>query len=207
MKLASCWKLVGVIGAMLGGFGTQYKEGGSHGARVKAPHRPESLRNRKRAVVRGFMARGVSCALQCAGSIGARARSQAAHFRHFSLNQGFVMASGNPLLHSSNFEGLAIGGERMTVNGTIGKTAIMLILVCVTAGWTWLRFDAALAVGGKDAAAAAMAAVAPFLMGGLIAGLVLALVSVFAKRFIAITAPLYAIAEGFVVGGISAIFD
>jgi uncharacterized YccA/Bax inhibitor family protein len=36
---------------------------------------------------------------------------------------------------------------------------------------------------------------------------VLALVSVFAKRFIAITAPLYAIAEGFVVGGISAIFD
>jgi len=116
------------------------------------------------------------------------------------------MASGNPLLRSSNFEGLAIGGERMTVNGTIGKTAIMLILVCVSAGWTWLRFDAALAVGGKDAAAA-MAAVAPFLMGGLIAGLVLALVSVFAKRFIAITAPLYAIAEGFVVGGISAIFD
>ncbi|MHB8571075.1 MAG: Bax inhibitor-1/YccA family protein [Metallibacterium sp.] len=117
------------------------------------------------------------------------------------------MASGNPLLRSSNFEGLAIGGERMTVNGTIGKTAIMLILVCVSAGRTWLRFDAALAVGGKDAAAAAMAAVAPFLMGGLIAGLVLALVSVFAKRFIAITAPLYAIAEGFVVGGISAIFD
>ena len=118
------------------------------------------------------------------------------------------MAAGNPLLRSTQFEGLAVSqGERMTVNGTIGKTAILLALVVLTAGWTWLRFDAALALGGKQGVAAAMAAVGPFVMGGLIGGLVLALASVFVKRYIAITAPLYAIAEGFVVGGISAIFD
>ena len=118
------------------------------------------------------------------------------------------MAAGNPLLRSTQFEGLAVSqGERMTVNGTIGKTAILLALVVLTAGWTWLRFDAALALGGKQGVAAAMAAVGPFVMGGLIGGLVLALASVFAKRYIAITAPLYAIAEGFVVGGVSAIFD
>lgn len=118
------------------------------------------------------------------------------------------MASGNPLLRTSRFEGVvSAGGERMTVNGTIGKTAIMLILLAVTAGWTWLRFNTALAAGGADATANAAAAVMPFVMGGLIAGLVLALASVFAMRFVHITAPLYAIAEGFVVGGISAIFD
>ena len=114
------------------------------------------------------------------------------------------MASGNPVLRPNSFSGLAVDGERMTVNGTIGKTAILLILLVVTAGWTWLRFDTALAAGGANAASAA---VEPFMMGGLIAGLVLALLSVFVKRWIAITAPLYAIAEGFAVGGISALFD
>jgi uncharacterized YccA/Bax inhibitor family protein len=114
------------------------------------------------------------------------------------------MQSNNPMLRTRNLPHAAAGGEVMTVNGTIGKTAILLILAAVTAGWTWLRFDAALAVGGPQAA---MAEVMPFMWGGIIGGLVLALITVFAQRWSGITAPLYALAEGFALGGISAAME
>jgi uncharacterized YccA/Bax inhibitor family protein len=114
------------------------------------------------------------------------------------------MASSNPVLRSDRIQPAVVGEERMTVNGTIGKAGILLVLLVITAAWTWQRFDAAMTVGG---AAAASAAVAPYMIGGLIAGFALALLSVFMQRWIAISAPLYAIAEGFAVGAISALFN
>jgi uncharacterized YccA/Bax inhibitor family protein len=114
------------------------------------------------------------------------------------------MASGNPVLRSDRFQAAAVGDERMTVNGTIGKTGILLVLMVITAGWTWQRFAAALETVGP---AGAMATVTPYMIGGLVAGLVLALLSVFVTRWIAVTAPMYAIAEGFAIGGISAVFN
>ncbi len=114
------------------------------------------------------------------------------------------MASSNPVLRDDRIQPVVVGEERMTVNGTIGKAGILLVLLVITATWTWQRFDAAMAVGGV---AAASAAVSPFMIGGLIGGFVLALLSVFMQRWIAITAPLYAIAEGFAVGAISALFN
>ena len=47
----------------------------------------------------------------------------------------------------------------------------------------------------------------PFLVVGAIAGLILALVTFFKKTWAPITAPLYAIAEGFLLGGLSAIME
>ncbi len=114
------------------------------------------------------------------------------------------MASNNPVLRSDRFQAAAAGDELMTVNGTIGKTAILLILLVITASWTWQRFSVALEASGP---AAATSAVSPYMIGGLVAGLILALLSVFVTRWIAVTAPLYAIAEGFAIGGISAIFN
>ncbi|MEO7063588.1 MAG: Bax inhibitor-1/YccA family protein [Dokdonella sp.] len=114
------------------------------------------------------------------------------------------MASTNPVLRDDRIQPAVIGAERMTVNGTIGKAGILLVLLVITATWTWQRFDAAMTSAGAEAA---MAAVSPFMIGGLIAGFALALVSVFMQRWIAITAPLYAIAEGFAVGAISALFN
>lgn len=61
------------------------------------------------------------------------------------------------------------------------------------------------AVGGN--VQGALAAVSPFLWGGMIVGLVLAVITVFAKRYAGITAPLYAIAEGFALGGLTAMFE
>lgn len=114
------------------------------------------------------------------------------------------MASSNPVLRSDRFQVAVAGEERMTVNGTIAKTAILLLLLTITAGWTWQQFSAALRSSGADGA---MAAVSPYLIGGLVAGLVLALLCIFVTRWIAVTAPMYAIAEGFAIGGISAVFN
>jgi uncharacterized YccA/Bax inhibitor family protein len=114
------------------------------------------------------------------------------------------MRSSNPVLQQKTFQGPFAAGERMTMNGTIAKTAMLLLLTVVTGSWTWHRFAEA-ATGGN--LTVALAAVSPFLWGGLIAGFVLALVSSFAPRWAGITAPLYAIAEGFALGGISAFME
>ena len=49
------------------------------------------------------------------------------------------MKSGNPVLRTDTFEAVP-AGERMTINGTINKTAMMLALVMITAIYTWGRF-------------------------------------------------------------------
>jgi uncharacterized YccA/Bax inhibitor family protein len=61
------------------------------------------------------------------------------------------------------------------------------------------------AAGGNIAAA--MAAISPFMWGGLLVGFALALVTSFVQRWSGITAPLYAMAEGFALGGISAVMN
>ncbi len=85
----------------------------------------------------------------------------------------------------------------MTVNGTILKTLVLLLCVIATAGWTWSQF-----MDTRDPAT-----VAPYMMGGAIGGLVLALITVFKKEWAGVTAPLYGLAEGLFLGGISALFE
>ena len=115
------------------------------------------------------------------------------------------MRSGNPVLRDSTFQGLFAEGERMTLNGTVAKTGLLLFLAVVTGGWTWLRFSHAAAEAGN--LAAGIAAIAPFMWGGLLAGFVLALATTFKSNWAGVTAPAYAIAEGFALGGLSAIFE
>jgi uncharacterized YccA/Bax inhibitor family protein len=114
------------------------------------------------------------------------------------------MRSSNPVLRENTFQGLFAEGDRMTLNGTVAKTGLLLLLAVVTGGWTWQRFDTVVAAGDV---AAALAAISPFMWGGLIVGFVLALASTFARQWSGITAPLYAIAEGFALGGISAFME
>jgi uncharacterized YccA/Bax inhibitor family protein len=114
------------------------------------------------------------------------------------------MPSGNPVLREKAFQGLPVTGERMTMNGTITRTALLLALAVITGGWTWQRFADVAADGNI---AAAMAAISPFMWGGLLVGFALALVTSFVQRWSGITAPLYAIAEGFALGGISAVMN
>jgi uncharacterized YccA/Bax inhibitor family protein len=106
------------------------------------------------------------------------------------------MRSGNPVLKSDSFD-IAPEGERMTLSGTVNKTAILLALVLITAIYTW----------GKFYSSGSPAAIMPLVWTGAIGGLVVCLVTVFKKEWSGITAPIYALLEGFVVGGLSAIFE
>lgn len=108
------------------------------------------------------------------------------------------MRSANPVLIDDTFRGHVRASEAMTMQGVITKTAVLLFLVLISAGWTWMQFIKA----GGDATA-----LTPWMMGGAIAGLVLALITVFKPIWAAVTAPLYAIVEGVFIGGLSAVLE
>jgi uncharacterized YccA/Bax inhibitor family protein len=107
-----------------------------------------------------------------------------------------MFRSGNPVLKSDTFD-IAPAGERMTIAGTVNKTAILLALLMITSIYTWGRFYST-----QDSAS-----VMPLVLVGAIGGLVVALVTIFKKEWAGITAPIYALLEGLVVGGLSAIFE
>lgn len=84
----------------------------------------------------------------------------------------------------------------MTLNGTVNKTGILLLLTAAAATWTW-----------NITATQGAAAAAPWLWGGLIGGFIVSLVTIFAQRTAPITAPIYAVLEGFFLGGISSLLN
>jgi uncharacterized YccA/Bax inhibitor family protein len=107
-----------------------------------------------------------------------------------------MLRSGNPALKADTFETVprAVGAEAMTLQGTVNKTGISLLILIATASFTWQQ-----AFSG--------AAVAPFVWGGAIGGLVLALVTVFKKEWAPVTTPLYAALEGLFLGAVSAMYE
>ena len=112
------------------------------------------------------------------------------------------MRTANPALNSRMFdrsEGM-VDSTVMTVQGAVLKTGVLTLLL-----------GAAAVVPGNIAYLAAqagnMAAIQPWIWGGMIGGLVLALITIFVPRISAITSPFYAIAEGLFLGAISAYFE
>ncbi|WMJ68028.1 Bax inhibitor-1/YccA family protein [Stenotrophomonas sp. 24(2023)] len=115
------------------------------------------------------------------------------------------MRSGNPALSESTFLDLASGsvvsrpGQAMTLNGTVNKTGILLLLTVLTAAFAWNQT--------VDASGQMLPGAGLYAMGGAIGGLVLALVTVFKKEWSPVTAPMYALVEGLFLGAISALFN
>ena len=115
------------------------------------------------------------------------------------------MRSGNPALSESTFLDLSSGAvvarpdQAMTLNGTVNKTGILLLLTVLTAAFAWSQ---TIGADGQIAPGAMIYAI-----GGAIGGLVLALVTVFKKEWSPVTAPMYALVEGFFLGAISAVFE
>ncbi|MCU0373816.1 MAG: Bax inhibitor-1/YccA family protein [Chitinophagaceae bacterium] len=105
--------------------------------------------------------------------------------------------SGNPVLGEKTFGSISLSGDtanRMTIQGTINKTGMLLLLVLGAAYYTW-----SMVAKGQNAM--------PFMLGGAIGGFVIALVTVFKKEWSAYTSPAYAICQGLFVGGISAMYN
>ncbi len=113
------------------------------------------------------------------------------------------MRTANPALNDGVFaRATAVSRGRaatppaaMTIDGAVTKTAILVSLLLATANFTWTRYE-------KDPDGA---------MGqvtlGALAGLVVALVTIFKQAWAPVTAPIYALLEGLVVGGLSAAYN
>jgi uncharacterized YccA/Bax inhibitor family protein len=110
------------------------------------------------------------------------------------------MRTANPILRADTFD-LRAGTDQstMTILGTVHKTALLVLIVFAAAVWVWNEFP----VIGKTVPAGLY----PWMMGGAIGGLVLALVTAFKRDWARFTAPVYAACEGLFLGGISALFD
>jgi uncharacterized YccA/Bax inhibitor family protein len=103
-----------------------------------------------------------------------------------------MFRTGNPALKESTFRGLARvqGDAAMTVQGTVNKTGISLLLLIGAAALVW---NGILPL--------------PIVFVGLIGGLVTALITVFKPTASPITTPLYAVFEGLLLGGLSMVFE
>ena len=103
------------------------------------------------------------------------------------------MQSSNPTLPANTFTSLrstATRSDAMTVQGTIVKTLLLLMITILAAGWTWMKFYQS---GGNGAV------VTPWVGIGVLGGFIMAIVTVFKKEWAPITAPLYAFLEGLVI--------
>jgi uncharacterized YccA/Bax inhibitor family protein len=107
-----------------------------------------------------------------------------------------LLRTSNPALNEKAFRGEVAMGDAMTLQGTVNKTGVLLLCVVATAAWTW-------GVGHSNQPEAVM----PWMIGGLLGGLVTALVTIFKHNWAPLTAPIYALFEGLVLGGISAIYE
>jgi len=115
-----------------------------------------------------------------------------------------LMRTSNPALRGAFGTGdVAYGAETMTISGAVNKTGILIILCVATAAWTWNRFFGALATSPEDAVASVAL---PAMVGG-IGGFIVAMVTIFKKEWAGVTAPIYALLEGLVLGGVSALME
>ncbi len=120
------------------------------------------------------------------------------------------MRTGNPALNANTFENFGVtqqdagtAANAMTVSGTVQKTFFLLVLAFASASFTWSQ---TVRLAEADPAAG-IGAVAPWVIGGAIVGLVTALVICFKQTWAPTLAPVYALAQGLFMGGISAGFE
>lgn len=107
-----------------------------------------------------------------------------------------MMRTSNPALSEKTFNNaIGVSGQRMTLDGTVNKTGVLLVLAVISAIFTWNKFNAD--------PSSSMA----WVMGGLIGGLVVALVLIFKKTWAPVLAPAYALLEGLALGAISAFYN
>ena len=116
------------------------------------------------------------------------------------------MRTGNPALNDKTFENFGVyqrdhANEHspagvMTITGTAQKTAFLLLLAMGAACFTWSKTFSAVEANP----AAAM----PWALGGLVVGAITGLVICFKHTWAPGLAPVYALAEGLFLGGVSA---
>ena len=106
------------------------------------------------------------------------------------MNQHLSMRSGNPALSAQTFKNIDnTVTEKMTIEGTVNKTAMSLLLLMATASYTWINPSPGL------------------MIFGFVGGLIMALMTIYKKTWAPYTVSGYALLEGLALGGISRIFE
>lgn len=107
-----------------------------------------------------------------------------------------LMRSSNPTLTNTIYkkEAALAGDQTMTIQGTVNKTFILLFLVMFTASIVWVQYFQGVNIMG-------------FAIAGGIGGFIMAIITVFKRSWSPVTAPIYAVLKGLMLGGISALFE
>ena len=110
------------------------------------------------------------------------------------LNENYMSShlsfrSGNPVLSKKTFDNTISVSEKMTIEGTVNKTAISLLILV---GTGYLTFDTLNPI---------------LLIGCGIGGFIFALITIFKKEWAPITVPIYAALQGAMLGGISYMYN
>ena len=113
-----------------------------------------------------------------------------------------ALRSGNPALKADTFTNYRTtvtgydSNESMTLTGVVHRTALLLLFLVGGAGVTW-----------KMVAAGQLQMLYPCMMGGMLVGFILSMVTIFKPNLAAYTSIPYALCEGLVLGAISAIVE
>jgi uncharacterized YccA/Bax inhibitor family protein len=107
------------------------------------------------------------------------------------------MQSGNPVLSRFGSQPRALAGERMTLQGAINKSFLLLVVLMATAVWPWSHY-----MSTGDASA-----VTGSVLIGSVGGLILAIIISFNASLATYLAIPYAALEGLAIGGFSAMLE
>jgi uncharacterized YccA/Bax inhibitor family protein len=108
------------------------------------------------------------------------------------------MRTSNPALKENTFSNLraAAGEPAMTLQGTATKSFVLLLLTIFAASFTW-----------NAVASGNVGILMPATLVGGLGGFIVAIVTVFKPKLSPFTGPIYAVLEGLLLGGISAIYN
>jgi uncharacterized YccA/Bax inhibitor family protein len=106
-----------------------------------------------------------------------------------------MFRSGNPTLREDTFRGVPRAfGEAMTLQGTVNKTGLSLLVLLAAASFTWGQVTRS-------------EPLTPLLWVGLFGGFVVAMVTAFKPAWAPVTTPIYAALEGLFLGGVSGLYE
>ena len=105
------------------------------------------------------------------------------------MSRHLTLRSGNPVLNKNSFNTSAFSSETMTIEGTVNKTVMSLLLLIGTGYYTFTDTSPGVLI----------------FCG--IGGFIIALVTIFKKEWAPVTVPIYAILEGGLLGGISFMYN
>ena len=105
------------------------------------------------------------------------------------MSSHLSLRSGNPVLSKKTFDNTFSVSEKMTIEGTVNKTGVSLLILV---GTGYLTFDTLNPI---------------LLIGCGIGGFIFALITIFKKEWAPITVPIYAALQGAMLGGISYMYN